>query len=216
MCEFVSWISFQGDVYVLQDSDLDTKEGEKLLHPSVISDIDGHGAIQSYYPELEGKGTHEECPDFSYPRYFPKKIYNLLKTGRLSRIAAVSGHLNNLASQILTPAAYRRWWKAASEYDDDGKAIQFNRILRRATNRKIGWRGAYPKDTSKKIKVGSMVTITRPSSPEERAVSPTWISDMDRYDGQTMRVGFVRHDGCVSIGSWDFHPSWVTKIKDRA
>ena len=86
MCEFISWKEYKGKVYFLKDSDLNTKEGEKLLKPEVIVDLSGHGAIENYYPELADKGDNKECTDFSSPKNFPKEIVKAIKSGKISRI----------------------------------------------------------------------------------------------------------------------------------
>ena len=72
-------------MYFLKDSDLDIKEGRKLLKLDVIVDISGHGAIENYYPELAGKGENKECVDFSTPNNFPKEIVRAIKSGRMTK-----------------------------------------------------------------------------------------------------------------------------------
>jgi hypothetical protein len=92
MCEFISWIEiFDYNVkggkkfYYLTNDCLNTTEGAKLLNPSVINDINGHGAIMSYYKSLNG-GLHRECEDFSKPRNFPAEIADAFKSGKMSMI----------------------------------------------------------------------------------------------------------------------------------
>ena len=94
MCEFISWIEFEGKEYFLVNTDLDTKEGKKLLLPEVRADLCGHGAIRSYYPELKNKGKNKECSDFSSPKNFPSSIVKLLKKGKLCRIGNYEQILN--------------------------------------------------------------------------------------------------------------------------
>jgi hypothetical protein len=94
MCEFVSWKEYKGKNYFLTNTDLDTKEGKKLLNPEVRDDICGHGAIENFYPELKGKGTNKECTDFSTPNNFPKEIVEAIKQGKMSRIGICLDVLN--------------------------------------------------------------------------------------------------------------------------
>src|ERR1035437_3261561 len=94
MCNFVSWIEYEGKEYFLVNEDLDTKAGKKLLLSNVVSDLAGHGAILSYYPELNGKGEKKECEDFSTPDNFPKSIAKAIKKGKLSRIGICFDVLN--------------------------------------------------------------------------------------------------------------------------
>jgi hypothetical protein len=95
MCEFISWKEHKGRVYFLTNSDLDTKEGKKLLKPEVKADLCGHGAIESFYPELKGKGINKECTYFSSPKKFPKEIVTAIKKGNLSKIGICLDVLNN-------------------------------------------------------------------------------------------------------------------------
>ena len=99
MCEFVSWVEYEGNNYFLTDSELQTKEGEKLLRPEVIDDLCGHGAIRSYYPELIGKGSNLECVDFSTPLNFPKEIVKMIKQGKMSRIGICIDILNKIGKK---------------------------------------------------------------------------------------------------------------------
>jgi hypothetical protein len=95
MCEFISWKEHQGKNYFLTNADLDTKEGKKLLLTEVKADLCGHGAIESFYPELKGKGINKECKDFSSPDNFPSEIVDAIKKGKLSRIGICLDVLND-------------------------------------------------------------------------------------------------------------------------
>lgn len=113
MCNFVSWIEYEGNIYYLQGSDLITKEGKKLLkYIGNYDDVKGHGAIDKYYG-LNGKGIHKECEDFSTPDNFPKEIQEKLKNGEMADIG--------IAFDILTPKAYQEYKnirdKAYQEYE---------------------------------------------------------------------------------------------------
>jgi len=100
-------------VYFLTNSDLETKEGKKLLKDDVRDDLCGHGAIESFYPELKDKGENLECTDLSTPKNFPKEIVSALKKGKLSRIG--------IALDILNEAGRAEYDKieqpALAEYD---------------------------------------------------------------------------------------------------
>jgi len=39
MCNFISWIEYDGKNYFIKNSDLETKEGKKLLAKDVIDDL---------------------------------------------------------------------------------------------------------------------------------------------------------------------------------
>ena len=94
MCEFVSWKEYEGKNYFLTNANLDTKEGKALLKDEYRADIEGHGAIEHYYPELKGKGVKKECSNFSTPANFPKEIVKALKLGKLTRIGITLDILN--------------------------------------------------------------------------------------------------------------------------
>ena len=97
MCTFVSWKEYEGHGYFLTDADLRTKAGEKLLRPEVRDDLCGHGAIESFWPELKGKGINKECSDFSSPKNFPKEIAKALKTSKMFRLGIPNGLLTATA-----------------------------------------------------------------------------------------------------------------------
>jgi hypothetical protein len=97
MCNFVSWIEYEGEVYYLTDSDLRTRKGRELIkYCQNDDDLKGHGAIERYF-ELEGKGVHKECEDFSSPDHFPKEIVRDIKRGKFSMIGVCPDILNEEA-----------------------------------------------------------------------------------------------------------------------
>ena len=111
MCEFISWKSFEGKNYFLTNDDLNTKEGEKLLKPEVIADLCGHGAIESYYFELKGKGSNMECIDFSSPDNFPKEILKAIKLGKFSRFGVCLDILNDVGRKKYKEIEALAWKK---------------------------------------------------------------------------------------------------------
>jgi hypothetical protein len=115
MCEFISWIEHNNDIYFLTSRELQTKEGRELkkyLDAQYYEDIKGHGAIDKYYG-LKGKGTHKECDDFSTPNNFPGAIVQTIKTGKFEGVGIAKG--------ILTQSAYAEYEKvrqaAEAEYE---------------------------------------------------------------------------------------------------
>jgi len=107
MCEFVSWIEYEGKEYFLTNADLETKEGRKLFKSDVRDDLCGHGAIMAYYPELKNKGLHQECENFSSQKNFPKAIAKALKNGQMSRI--------KINTDILTAPAWAEYNKVTAQ-----------------------------------------------------------------------------------------------------
>jgi len=82
MCNFISWIEHKGNVYFLDDSKLNTRQGKELLRPEYISDLSGHGAIRHFYSELGDKGINRECENFTTPNNFPPVIVSAIKKGK--------------------------------------------------------------------------------------------------------------------------------------
>jgi len=116
MCEFASWKEYKGKVYFLKDSDLSTKEGNELLKPNVIADLCGHGAIESYYPELNGKGENKECINFSSPKNFPKEIVQAIKAGKMTRFG--------ITKELLTQQAYAEYEKIKQQTQAEYEKIE--------------------------------------------------------------------------------------------
>ena len=97
MCDFISWIEFEGKNYWLTNECLLTKDGKalrKFLGPKFTEDIKGHGACAEYW-NLKQNGTHKECTDFSSPDNFPAEIVRDIKAGNLSYIGYDLGLLND-------------------------------------------------------------------------------------------------------------------------
>jgi len=86
MCNFVSWIKYDGVPYFLENNDFLNGPGKELLTDGYFEDIAGHGAILKVYPELMNKKSaiHDECESFSSPSNFPKEIVQAIKSGKLS------------------------------------------------------------------------------------------------------------------------------------
>lgn len=87
MCEFVSWINYDGKNYFITETDLQTKEGRELLkqynNDIFHEDVVGHGFIRAFYLKLNGKGQNKECTDFSSPKNFPPEIVKQIKAGNM-------------------------------------------------------------------------------------------------------------------------------------
>ena len=82
MCEFLSWIEKDGNVYYLTYRDIyNTKRGKELRdYCKNKDDYIGHGAIRHYYDNFVG-GKKRECTDFSTPNRFPTEIVSAVKKG---------------------------------------------------------------------------------------------------------------------------------------
>ena len=109
MCDFISWIEYENEIYFLKSSDLKTKEGRDLrlyLKDQFDEDIKGHGAIDRYYG-LKGKGTHKECTDFSSPDNFPSVIVAAIKAGHFCGI--------DISESLLTGQAWAEYKKVKGQ-----------------------------------------------------------------------------------------------------
>jgi len=83
MCEFVSYVEVDGVQFYLTKKELDSKRGLELkayLGSQYYDDVIGHGAIDWFF-DLQGKGNHLECINFSSPGNFPLEIAEAIKAG---------------------------------------------------------------------------------------------------------------------------------------
>ena len=81
MCDFVSWIEKDNEIYFMDNRALAKYRRE---HPGV-SEIDtrGHYTIKEYFG-ISG-GLNHECMDFTKPGNFHPKIAQAIKAGRMSK-----------------------------------------------------------------------------------------------------------------------------------
>ena len=96
MCEFISWIEYKDNIYFMDDTKLNTKEGRELikyLGNQYADDIKGHGAIRHYYPEIKDKGVNKECADFSSPNNFPPEIVEAIKRGIFAKVGKPGSYI---------------------------------------------------------------------------------------------------------------------------
>ena len=131
MCEFISWVEKEGEIYFLTGKQVyDSPKGKALQEWSqnIEEDKVGHGAIRFYY-DLEG-GINRECIDFSNPTNFPTKIALAIKAGDMRDMG--------IAPQLLTQQAlaeYNRVEKQAlAEYKMVEKQVwaEYQRVAQQA------------------------------------------------------------------------------------
>ena len=113
MCEFISWIEFQGKIYFLDDTKLRTEKGQKLLSQCTNDDIIGHGAIMEYFGLTRHQGIHKECTYFSDPKNFPEEIVEAIKMGLFRNFGVCGGILMQPADKEYGKIARSAW----KEYD---------------------------------------------------------------------------------------------------
>ena len=123
MCDFVSTIEkHDGDILFvafLQNSDLETEAGKKLLAylGTHAEDLCGHGAIVKYY-ELSGWTlpkwyTQKEYTDFSNPSTLPNAVVEAIKAGNVSLIGKPEDAIHLLNKRGMDRVkAYAAWKKA--------------------------------------------------------------------------------------------------------
>ena len=128
MCDFVSTIEKRDDdtifVAFLQNSDLETEAGKKLLAylGTHTEDFCGHGVIVKYY-ELSGWTlpkwyAQKEYTNFSNPSTFPDTIVEAIKAGNLSLIGK-PGNISQLLNKrgVDRIKADAEWNKADAEWN---------------------------------------------------------------------------------------------------
>jgi hypothetical protein len=96
MCEFISWIEKDGQVFFLTAKDLKSKRGRELKkHCGNDADLVGHGAIRYYFDLIDGKD--KECIYFGDPEKFPPEIQQAILNGEFVGMGICLGVLNNQA-----------------------------------------------------------------------------------------------------------------------
>lgn len=110
MCEFISWIEYQDEIFYLNDEMLfESQIGKKMLREnSHREDITGHGFIMEYYNNvtdssfgsmLYKRGMHKECECFKNPDNLPRKIAYDLISGKFNKIITYA----EIDTEILKP-----------------------------------------------------------------------------------------------------------------
>ena len=96
MCKFISAIKKDNNYFYLTKQDLKGKRFKEFKehNPNWYEDIKGHGAIEFFYPELKGKGSHWECRYFFSPNNFPACIVEDIKKGNFEGIGVCLDILN--------------------------------------------------------------------------------------------------------------------------
>ena len=86
MCEFVSWIKNDGNIFFLTNDDLKPRKLKKYkeYNKNWREDLCGHGAIRWFYPDIIG-GSDQECVS-SEITYYPKEIVQAIKDYKLTKI----------------------------------------------------------------------------------------------------------------------------------
>ena len=115
MCEFISWIEFQGSVYFLDDTKLRAEKGQKLLSQCTNDDIIGHGAIMEYFGLTRHQGIHKECTYFSDPKNFPEEIVEAIKMGLFRNFGICQAILTQSAQEKYNKIEQPAWENFTSE-----------------------------------------------------------------------------------------------------
>ena len=77
MCNPISWIEADGNVYVVTDAEIKSELGREMLREVGAEDIWGHDFCRRYYKIMGGR-EHEQN-DFGKPGLFPPEIKKLLE-----------------------------------------------------------------------------------------------------------------------------------------
>ncbi len=123
MCEFISWIEYENEVFYLNDDMLfESRIGKDILKESKFcrEDITGHGFIQEYYDratddnfgtKLYKYGKHKECEYFKNPDNFPRKIAYDLISGKFNKIITYAEIDTEMLKPILASYDVGCWSK---------------------------------------------------------------------------------------------------------
>jgi len=107
MCDFVSWIEYNDQLYYLTKDCLKDRRIKEIY--SV--DISGHGAIAAFYDIQCGCFRKEckECTDFSSPKNFPAEIVATIKNGEFRGIGSNTGLLSAEGDGKYFSLLYEPW-----------------------------------------------------------------------------------------------------------
>ena len=78
MCNFISWIERDGELYYLTDEEIFSSFGREMLDGCQDNDFIGHGAIRRYF-QLAGEGTDHEVRKFWNAAALPKELSRKIK-----------------------------------------------------------------------------------------------------------------------------------------
>ena len=138
MCDFMSWIEYNGELYYLTDKQLKDKRGLKLkkyIQQDYKEEIIGHGAIRYYYDIPNGKGKNVECTDFSTQKIFPEEIRKKLKLGMITQFGLDCRMLSQSAL-----AEYKKIWQFSSAEYEKIRLPAFWDLFKVKKNRSKGWK----------------------------------------------------------------------------
>ena len=106
MCNPISWIESEGNVYIITDAKVKSDKGKELIKEAGNpSGIWGHGFCRAYYG-LKG-GRENEANDFSKLGLFPTEIQKLLKDFNRNFGYMMGLHVPNLSALTTLPGGVK-------------------------------------------------------------------------------------------------------------
>ena len=106
MCNPISWIESEGNVYIITDAKVKSDKGKELIKEAGNpSGIWGHGFCRAYYG-LKG-GRENEANDFSKLGLFPTEIQKLLKDFNRNFGYMMGLHVPNLRALTTLPGGVK-------------------------------------------------------------------------------------------------------------
>ena len=139
MCDFVSWIESDGEIYFMSNKTLATKKGKELskeLHEDNVfhDEISGHSIIGDYFNL--NKGIAREKVTLSNTHFLPKVIIQAIKNMEMTRIGYSEGMLTSEAAQMF----YNKCdYLNGKDVEKEEKKL-FWKIFRDPYNRRACWR----------------------------------------------------------------------------
>ena len=148
MCEFVSWIEHDDQIYYLNDNCLRDKKGRELkkyLGNRYKYDVRGHGAIRYYYDIKNNTGIDKEYTGNDRDQY-PKEIIEDIKNCNMQIIGFNLNLLSKSAWKKYKDIKQPAWKKykdieqpALKKYEDIKQNI-FWELFKDKKNRIKGWK----------------------------------------------------------------------------
>lgn len=175
MCKAISWIEKNGEILFLDDDDILSKRGKKLIDYNGNIDIQGHGAVRWFWDVKEG--VNKECSDFSNPDNFPEKIVNKIIAGKMTLICN-DYHALRLMLTNTSWAQYKEDVKTARAQHDEAvntSLAQYDEVVKTAWAQydeavKTSW---IKYDEAEKTALAQYCKAVKPSNAKYNEVAKT-------------------------------------------
>lgn|SRR3990167_6084493 len=130
MCNPISWIESDGNVFIITDDEIKSEKGKQLIKEcGSMEDIWGYGFCRRYY-ELGNAGKEFEINDFSKLDKFPMEIQKLLKNFNKNFGEMMGLYVPNLGGLTSLPAGVKFPEECGSLYLREKLKQEYNNTIK--------------------------------------------------------------------------------------